>query len=214
MASPSAPVAKPGSESTRMCIACRRPLSREGSLRFVRGPDGALAHDARSKLSGRGARTCADLACLTKAVKRGAFAKAFKATVKVPDAGELAASIARSAGRRCLELLGLLRRQGGIEPGARASIEAMRAGALGLVVVATDHSERSAAEVARAAGQSGTPLARFSTSEEIGRAVGRAPTGVVGAATGRLADALRADVLKVNMLVPPPAAAGEGQGQE
>lgn len=65
----------------RSCVACRRQAPRDQLLRFVRAPDGALQPDVRAIAPGRGAWTCADSACVTRAVERGAFERSFDAAV-------------------------------------------------------------------------------------------------------------------------------------
>ena len=164
------------------------------------------------RLPGRSVHTCADPGCLTKAVKRAGFPRALRRSVDVPPAEELVVEAAQATTRRAHDLLGLLRRNGALVIGARAVQEALRGpGARpALVVVATDHSARSASDVAGAASRAGVPIARFSTSAALGRAVGRPPTGVVGAADGRLTGQLVTEAMKANMLAPP----GETDGPD
>ena len=69
----------------RTCIVTRRKGGKESLIRFVVGPDGAVVPDIRARLPGRGAWVWADAATLALAVKRKSFARAFKASVTVPD---------------------------------------------------------------------------------------------------------------------------------
>jgi predicted RNA-binding protein YlxR (DUF448 family) len=74
----------------RTCIVTRKTGSRDSLIRFVVAPDGSVVPDIRAKLPGRGAWLLADKATVALGVKRKAFARAFKAEVKVaPDLPEL-----------------------------------------------------------------------------------------------------------------------------
>jgi len=192
-------------------MACRRRVEPKGLLRFVASPQGAVVFDPSARAPGRGAYTCATSRCVGEAVRRRAFPRALRADVRSPESEALTEQAYRATHRRVLELLGLLRRSGAVALGAREVCERLQDGALELVVVAEDHSPRSAADVARSAGRAGVSLARFSTGDELGRALGRPTTGVVGAYPGRLGKALRFEVQKVNMLAPERGAQADGE---
>lgn len=66
----------------RMCVATRtvRPIAQ--MLRFVVAPDGRVVPDLKGKLPGRGAWVTADRQALAQAIRRKAFAAAFKREVK------------------------------------------------------------------------------------------------------------------------------------
>lgn len=195
----------------RSCVVCRRRGEPAGFLRFVASPQGAVVFDPSARAPGRGAYTCATHRCVGEAVRRRAFPRALRADVSLPESGALTEQAHRVTHRKVLELLGLMRRSGSVALGAREVCERLAEGGLELVVVAEDHSPRSAADVARSAGKAGVSLARFSTGEELGKALGRSVTGVVGAYPGRLGKALRVEVQKVNMLAPPEGAQADGE---
>src|SRR3954468_11360891 len=69
----------------RRCIVTREALEKDQLIRFVLGPEDELFPDLNGKLPGRGAWVKAERAVLEQAVKRNAFAKAFKAPVKLPS---------------------------------------------------------------------------------------------------------------------------------
>jgi len=199
-------------EAQRKCVGCLRRLPRAASLRFVASPDGVLVVDPQMRLPGRGAHTCADPGCVARAVKRAGFPRALRRGVDVPPLEQLVRSAASASSRRAHELLGLMRRQGALALGARAVQTLLRTPGAGveLVVVASDHSARSATEVAGLAARAGVPLARFSTAKALGGAIGRPPTGVLGAGEGRLTELLVTEAMKANMLAPP----GETDGPD
>ncbi|WP_252511247.1 RNA-binding protein [Phreatobacter aquaticus] len=71
-------------EAERTCIVNRTAGSPDGLIRFVIDPEGVVIADLKAKLPGRGAWVTATRAALTEAVRRKAFARAFKSEVTVP----------------------------------------------------------------------------------------------------------------------------------
>src|ERR1700682_3907618 len=69
--------------TVRLCIVTREVKPTDKMIRFVVGPDGAIVPDLKRKLPGRGVWVTARRDCLAAAAKRGAFARAFRADVKV-----------------------------------------------------------------------------------------------------------------------------------
>ena len=70
----------------RTCVVMREAKPPEELIRFVVGPDQAVVPDLKRKLPGRGAWVTARRDVLAMAIKCGAFARAFRANVKVaPD---------------------------------------------------------------------------------------------------------------------------------
>ncbi|MCC7071036.1 MAG: YlxR family protein [Deltaproteobacteria bacterium] len=65
----------------RSCAACRRVAPADQLVRFWRAPDGAVVLDLARTAGSRGAWTCADAACVGRALERGGFARAFQAAV-------------------------------------------------------------------------------------------------------------------------------------
>ncbi len=67
----------PKSIPQRQCVGCRVKKPKPELIRVVRAPDGAISLDARGKAAGRGAYLCPSPACLKKAQKNRARARAF-----------------------------------------------------------------------------------------------------------------------------------------
>ena len=65
----------------RMCVACRQMKPKAELLRVVKTSDGDIKAPAASKENGRGAYICRDIACVKKAQKSNALARALDATV-------------------------------------------------------------------------------------------------------------------------------------
>jgi len=83
----------------RTCVGCRRVAHPSQLVRFVAGPDGPVEGAGRP---GRGAWLCPEAACLERALRRGALARALRIERATVDAAaERLAEVLRdaSAGR-------------------------------------------------------------------------------------------------------------------
>jgi predicted RNA-binding protein YlxR (DUF448 family) len=123
----------------RRCIVNQESLADDHLIRFALAPDGVVTPDVASKLPGRGAWVRADRESIERAAKKGAFARAFKDTVKVPEA--LADQIEALLFKRCLDFLGLARRASAIAIGATQVEAAIRARPALVLIEATDGAE-------------------------------------------------------------------------
>jgi uncharacterized protein len=94
--------------TVRLCIVTRDVKPPDEMIRFVVGPDGAVVPDLKRKLPGRGVWVTARRDCLAAAAKRGAFARAFRADVKV--APDLPAVVERLIERSVLDALAIARK--------------------------------------------------------------------------------------------------------
>lgn len=197
-------------EPFRTCVACRASRPRDEMLRFARAPDGALGFDVRARLPGRGAWTCARPECVRRAVEKGGFERAFEAPVLARPA-PLADTVAATLAGEVSAGLGLLRRAGRLAAGRDDVQRALEAGTVTALVLSRDLSERTRREVATRAGQ--LPVVPGPSQEEVGRAVGRKPTGVLGLLGGPRAEVLLQDLRRLSLFSPPPSEEkGEEQG--
>ncbi|MEZ5994364.1 MAG: RNA-binding protein [Hyphomonadaceae bacterium] len=158
----------------RRCIVSGESESSAGLIRFARAPDGAVVPDVAGKLPGRGAWVRADRASIEQAVKKGAFARAFKAQVKA-DAG-LAALTETQLARRCLDQLGLARRAGALAIGATQVEAAIRDRPAPVLIEASDGAEDGREKLMSLhQGLWGRPPAAVGcfTAAELGVALGR-----------------------------------------
>ena len=126
-------------ERERRCIVSGENDSGANLIRFALSPDGVVTPDVAAKLPGRGAWVRADRASIEQAAKKGAFARAFKAQVKVPEG--MAGSIEAMLSRRCLDLLGLAQRAAAIAVGATQVRAAIRSKPALLLIEAEDGAE-------------------------------------------------------------------------
>lgn len=94
----------------RKCIATGEVQPKYGLIRFVVGPDDQVFPDIMGKLPGRGIYVAADRDALTKACKKGAFSRAAKQQVNVPDG--LVDEVESQIARRVVDLISLARKSG------------------------------------------------------------------------------------------------------
>jgi uncharacterized protein len=161
----------------RLCVATRtvRPVAE--LIRFVVGPDGAVVPDLKRKLPGRGVWVTATRAATDEAVRRGAFARSFKAKVQV--APDLAAQVEDLLVRSCLAALAMAHKSGRVAIGF-AKTEAALADKQ---VLAAIHASDAAADGVRKltaavrhraeAGLGETPTIAAFTSVQLDLALGR-----------------------------------------
>jgi len=74
-------------------VGCRTVRDKRDLVRVVHTADDQFLLDPSGKLAGRGAYVCPSTACLTQAVKRKSFDRAFKQSVPREAVGALEASI-------------------------------------------------------------------------------------------------------------------------
>ena len=122
----------------RQDLASRQVLDESRLIRFVGGPDGAVAPDLGRKLPGRGLWVAADRASLEAAIKKNLFARAAKAPLK--PAADLPDLVESLLVRRCLDQLGLARREGVLISGFEKCAAAIRSGRAAWLIEAADGS--------------------------------------------------------------------------
>ncbi|MGA0544602.1 RNA-binding protein [Brevundimonas sp. VNH65] len=124
------------SDRERRDLVTGQVMDESRLIRFVAGPDGAVAPDLGRKLPGRGLWVAADRASVQTAAKKNLFARAARAPLK-PSA-DLDATVETLLMRRCLEQLGLARREGVLISGFEKTGQAIRAGSAAWVIEAAD----------------------------------------------------------------------------
>ena len=98
------------SGAERKCLATGEVQPKYRMVRFVVGPEGQVFADVMGKLPGRGMWVSADRAALELAVKKGAFSRGAKQSVKVPD--NLVAEVEKQLARRVVDLISMQRKAG------------------------------------------------------------------------------------------------------
>ncbi len=158
----------------RRCIVSGESSDDAILIRFALAPDGGVVPDVAAKLPGRGAWVRADRASLEQAVKKGAFARAFKANAKASD--DLVDQTETLLSRRCLDLLGMARRAGAIAIGATQVEAAIRGKPVFFLIEANDGAEEGREKLMSLhIGLWGRPPAAAAcfSAEELGVALGR-----------------------------------------
>ena len=107
-------------------------------IRFVAGPDSQVVPDLGRKLPGRGLWVEASRASVEAAVKKNGFTRAAKTKLTAP--ADLADVVERLLARRCLDQLGLARREGVLISGFEKTAASLRAGKAAWVLEAADGS--------------------------------------------------------------------------
>ena len=162
-----------GEASVRQCAVTRERLGKDGLVRFVLSPDGVVTPDVAEKLPGRGVWIKADRSVLAEAVKKNAFARAFKSQAGVPDG--LPDTVEALLVQRFIGLLGMAKKGGDIVLGFDQVRDALQKRPPGLLLEAADGAEdgRSKVYFLAKALYSGVEVAGALTSAELGMAFGR-----------------------------------------
>ena len=129
----------PATERERKDLVSGQVLDEARLIRFVAAPDGLVAPDLGRKLPGRGLWVEATREAVDQAARKGLFARAAKAPVKAPDG--LSDLIERLLMRRCLDQLGLARREGVLISGFDKCHQALKAGRAAWLIEASDGAE-------------------------------------------------------------------------
>ncbi len=122
----------------RQDLVSRQVLDESRLIRFVAGPDNAVYPDLARKLPGRGLWVAADRASVDAAVKKNMFARAAKAPLK--PAEDLSDMVENLLKKRCLDQLGLARREGVLISGFEKSAANIRGGKVAWMIEAADGS--------------------------------------------------------------------------
>ncbi|MGE3142612.1 MAG: RNA-binding protein [Hyphomonadaceae bacterium] len=158
----------------RRCIVTREALPEEALVRFALGPEDVVTPDVAAKLPGRGVWVRAERKAVEAAVKKGAFARAFKQ--KAEARLELVDLTEALLARRCLDFLGMMKRAGALAMGFDQVDAAIRQSRPFALIEAADGAADGREKLLRLAlGLWGAPphLCGAFTAAEIGVALGR-----------------------------------------
>jgi predicted RNA-binding protein YlxR (DUF448 family) len=126
-------------EPRRRCIATMESRLQSEMIRFVLSPSGEVTPDLVHRLPGRGAWVLSSRSALETAVKRNAFARAFKGKAKASP--QLADQVEGLLVKRLLDQLGLAKRAGDLILGFEQVREAIRAARPACLIEASDGAE-------------------------------------------------------------------------
>lgn len=168
----------------RTCIVTRAKGDPRGMIRFVVAPDGRVVPDLRARLPGRGAWVAADAGTVATAVKRRAFARAFRRDVVVD--GALTDQVDALLAADALAALSLANKAGLVVAGAFKVEEALGRGGVAALLHARDGSPESLRKIEglgrRAGAERGAPVPTLQifASPQLDLALGR--SNVINAA--------------------------------
>ena len=177
----------------RRCIATGERQPKESLVRFAVDPDGVIVPDVAAALPGRGLWLTARRDIVALAIKKRAFDRAAKRSVKVPE--DLADRVEALLAQRCRDGIGLARRASKAVAGFEKVAQALRAGEVGLLLAASDGAEngrQKLAALARGLDLTEEILSAL-TATELGAAFGRDYVVHAALGPGALADRVRAD---------------------
>lgn len=156
-------------EPERKCIATGESQPKSGLVRFCLDPEGQIVPDVLGRLPGRGFYVSADRALIDKAAKKGLFARAAKAPVKVqPDLADLVEDM---VARRTVDLLSMARKAGQAVTGYEKVKNWLVKGSAATLIQASDGSERGKTKLHPPHVKGG--FISCLTAAEIGLAFGR-----------------------------------------
>jgi predicted RNA-binding protein YlxR (DUF448 family) len=161
----------------RLCVATRRVKPTMDLMRFVVGPDGELVADLKRKLPGRGAWITGTRAALAEAIRRKAFARAFKREVRV--APDLADRVEALLERAALDALAIAHKSGALAAGFGRVEAALERERIVAVIEAADAGADGIKKIVaamRRIGPQNEHIARVEqfTSAQLDLALGRA----------------------------------------
>ncbi|WP_298160208.1 RNA-binding protein [Brevundimonas sp.] len=154
----------------RRDLVTHQAMDESRLIRFVAGPDGAVAPDLGRKLPGRGMWVEASRASVDTAVKKNLFSRSAKAPLK-PTA-DLADTVEALLIRRCLDQLGLARREGVLISGFEKSAAAIRSGKAAWLIEAADGSADGRGKLAALARHQTTRICGAFSADDLSLALG------------------------------------------
>jgi uncharacterized protein len=186
------------SERERRDIVSGEVMDEARLIRFVAAPDGSVAPDLGRKLPGRGMWAEATRAAVEAAVKKNAFARSAKAPLK--PAAELPELVERLLARRCLEQLGLARREGVLISGFEKTLAAIKGGRAAWLIEASDGAADGRRKLLAAAAKAPSPpsVCGAFASEELGLALGLENVIHLALLAGRRAERWTEEVRKLD----------------
>ena len=139
-------------------------------IRFVAGPDGSVFPDLGRKLPGRGLWVAADRVSVETAARKNLFSRAAK--TKLNAAADLADTVENLLVRRCLDQLGLARREGVLISGFEKSAASIRAGKAAWVIEASDGASDGRGKILALARHQITKVCGAFSADDLSLALG------------------------------------------
>lgn len=177
-------------EPQRSCLGCREVKDKKDLLRFVLSPDRSLVPDIQGKLPGRGAYTCLRKSCLSAAVAKNRFARAFGGEVRAGSCDELTVSIGERLMERIGGYLALANKAGKVASGGESVFDALTKRTPGIVCLATDISPDIGQKIIGLAKRLGLDHFSLFDKEKLGSLLGKGPRSALVVEQGGFSEAL------------------------
>lgn len=187
---------KQGAEAERRCIATGEVAPRAGLIRFVVGPDAQIVPDLLGKLPGRGMWLTATPDAFAMAQKKGAFARAAKAQVTVPDG--LFDVVEAALADRVIHLISMARKAGIAVAGYEKVKGWLTNETAKILIQSSDGSERGKTKLRPPSGPES--FIGCLTANELGLAFGRENVIHSALAGGGLTDRIVEEAQKLSGL--------------
>ncbi len=139
-------------------------------IRFVAGPDGQVVPDLGRKLPGRGLWVEASRASVEAAIKKNGFTRAAKTRLNAP--ADLADTVERLLAKRCLDQLGLARREGVLISGFEKAAANLRSGKAAWLIEAADGAADGRAKMLALARHQTAKVCGAFTADDLSLALG------------------------------------------
>jgi len=188
--------AKTNDAPERRCIVTGESGPKAGLLRFVVAPDGVLVADLMGKLPGRGIWVSSTRAAVDQAQRKGAFSRAARQKLDVPEA--LSDQVEQALSRRVVELISLARKAGLAVGGYEKVKGWLDTGRADILVQASDGSDRGRSKLRPPSGPE--TLISVLTASELGFAFGRENVIHAALATGGLTTRVVEDAARLTGL--------------
>jgi hypothetical protein len=188
----------------RRCLITQERQPSASMIRFALSPEGKVVPDLAGRLPGRGAWITARREALEQAVRKGAFSRAFRASVAA--APDLPAETERLLVSRCLSGIGLARRSGDLAFGYESVREALRSARPGALIEASDAADDGRGKILALAfalyagdeGECGIPVITCFSSRELGMALGRERVVHACLAQGRISTSWLTEISRLS----------------
>lgn len=158
------------SDRERRDLVTHQVMDESRLIRFVAAPDGSVAPDLGRKLPGRGMWVAADRASVETAAKKNLFSRSAK--TKLAASADLANTVENLLVRRCLDQLGLARREGVLISGFEKSAAAIRSGKAAWLIEASDGSADGRGKLLALARHQATRICGVFSADDLSLALG------------------------------------------
>jgi uncharacterized protein len=185
----------------RRCAASGETLPEAELIRFVADLDGVVFPDPAARAPGRGVWVRATREAVDLAIKKNAFARGLKREAKAP--ADLSDKVAAALRQRCLDIISLAKKAGGIVVGNDQVASFLRSQEPAWRIEASDGAADGRSKLnGLSLAWGGVPTAGCFTGAELGMALGRDVVVHALLTPGRLADSWTADIRRLGGFVP------------